>query len=92
VLVVCTLEFEVDSRYDWIVVPFEDLRYSAPFVEVQLDKSDGVLVSYVSFREGKAIVRENAQRLCAGRRLYAMVGFLFCITHKIQYFNPGCTA
>ena len=35
VLVVCTLEFEMDPLlYDRIVVRFEDLRYCAPFIDV----------------------------------------------------------
>ena len=35
VLVVCTLEFEIDPRYGWI----------GPFIDVRLDKSNGVLES-----------------------------------------------
>ena len=44
-LVVCTLKFEMDPRYNWIEVRFEDLRYCPPFVEVRLDKSGGVFES-----------------------------------------------
>lgn len=57
-LVLWTLEFEMDTRSDWmvLVVPVGDPRYSALFTEVRLDKFDGVLKSRVSFREGKVIV------------------------------------
>ena len=40
-LVVCMLKFEMDPLYDW-VVSFDDLRNSAPFLDVRLDETDGV--------------------------------------------------
>jgi hypothetical protein len=61
VLTVCTLEFEIDPRYKWIV-SFEDLRRIPPFIDVRLDELDGVLVSQVSSREENLIVARSAQR------------------------------
>lgn len=60
-LVVCTLEFEIDPRCDWIV-SFEDLRCIPPFLDVGLDDEldDGVLVSQVSSREENLIVARSA--------------------------------
>ena len=61
VLIVCTLEFEIDPRYDRIV-SFEDLRRIAPFINMRLDELDGVLESQVSSREVNLIVAKSAQR------------------------------
>lgn len=59
-LVVCTLEFEIDPRCDWIV-SFEDLRCIPPFLDVGLDElDDGVLVLQVSSREENLIVARSA--------------------------------
>ena len=85
-LIVCTLEFEIDPPHDWIV-SFE-LRRIPPYTDARFGELDGVLESKVSSREENLIVAKSAQRqFCRNanvkqREMNALDGCLFCITQE----------